>query len=197
MTSRATNEMTSKEAQAHEATHGKPAQGRKWKKLTLPDGFYKQDHDACWCGKKWDGTHDDEFHPDVWTQVDLTPVEAHEATHGVCAPGWEWRLRTQPAGEWRDEDRHGNKRPCWCGELWGEDHEDAHHKDVWAQVRIAPTVLGKRKASGGRAESPIDLDELEDEAEESEDEEESEEESEEKLSEGYQMGWYGPVPSEE
>jgi hypothetical protein len=203
MTSRSTNDTPSAEAQAHEAAHGKPAQGRKWKKLTLPDGFFKQDHDACWCGQPWSWRHDDEFHADVWTQVDLTPVEAHEAANGKPRTGFKWKEKKRPEGWEKEEDED-----CWCGEPWCDGHEDGDHDDVWQEVRIA-SALGKRKrkasGEGGSAASPIDCDdeEEEDEAEESEESEESgesgesEEESEEEMPEGYQKGWYGPVRCEE
>ena len=101
-----------------------------------------------------------------------------EAKMEVKAGASEWKKVCRPAG-W-EEEVDGVKQTCWCGEEWCDNHEDGNHSDV--SVEEARSVLGKRKA----------------EAEEAEEEGESEsEESEEELPEGWQKGWYGPVPCEE
>ena len=72
MTSRSTNDTTSAEAKAHEAATWKPATGFEWKKITRPEGWYKEDY--CWCGEPWCDGHEDGDHDDVWQEVRIPTV---------------------------------------------------------------------------------------------------------------------------
>ena len=125
-------------------------------------------------------------------------VQAHEAAHWKPAKGFEWKKISRTENWCKEEDE-----PCWCDEPWCDGHEDGDHSPVWAEVRVAAAgskrkasgaggsagspVLGKRKASGGSAASPIDCDcdastsEEADETHEADASESSEEDSEEEM----------------
>ena len=86
----------------------------------------------------------------------------------------------------------GVKQACWCGEEWSDKHEDGNHAEEEVQVPVLPLgkttkakkakkakITKKAKAAKAKAARAAAV------------------ESDEEIPEGWQKGWYGPVPCEE
>ena len=105
------------------------------------------------------------------------------------------QVARKPVG-WQ-ETVGGVKQACWCGQEWSDKHEDGNHAEEEVPAPVLPprkkakkakmTKKAKAaKAKAARAARAARAAAVE-----------SDEESDEELPEGWQKGWYGPVPCEE
>ena len=98
---------------------------------------------------------------------------------------------TKPAG-WQ-ETVDGVKQACWCGEQWSDMHEDGNHAEEEVPAAVLPPrkkakrakMTKKAKAAKAKAAKAARAARA------------AAVESDEEIPEGYQKGWYGPVPCEE
>ena len=121
-----------------------------------------------------------------------------------------WVKAGKPAG-W-EEEVDGVKQACWCGEMWDDNHEDGNHEAVWVKEAAVGSGLGsglgKRAAEAGAGAEAKKTKKAK-KAKMTKKEKTAkakaaaaaraarDAESDSEPREGWQKGWYGPVPSEE
>ena len=119
-----------------------------------------------------------------------------------------WVKAGKPAG-W-EEEVDGVKQACWCGEMWDDNHEDGNHDEVWVKEAEGGCGLGKRVAEAGVATQTKKTKKAKMTKKAKTAKAKAAKaaraaraaaakavESDSELEEGWQKGWYGPVPSEE